>query len=385
MPVTWLKPELVCEVKFAEWTSEKILRQPIFIGLREDKKAINEKNEKVVKAPVKKKNAAAPVKPGTARKKTTAPVRISGEAKEEKVIVEGHELTFTNLSKIYWPAEKITKRDILNYYTQMAPYILPYMINRPQSLNRHPDGIDRPNFFQKNMGEHAPGWITTFPFTGDKGKTPTNYLVCKGEAELLYMASQGCIEMNPWHSRIPDIEFPDWCVIDLDPDTNTFDKVIETANMVKQVLDNIGVEGYCKTSGSTGLHIYVPLGAKYTYDQSRMLAELVVTLVHNELPRFTSLERSPAKRKGKIYLDYLQNKTTQTIAAPYSLRPKPGAPVSTPLQWEEVKKGLRIKDHNINNALARVKETGDIFKPVLGKGADLKKAIKKIESLLPSS
>jgi bifunctional non-homologous end joining protein LigD len=295
--------------------------------------------------------------------------------------VNGRELKLTNLDKIYWPVEKITKRDVLNYYAAMAPYIMPYMKNRPQSLNRHPDGIGKSNFFQKNIRENAPGWIETFPFTSDADNEPTNYMVCTDEAGLLYMASQGCIEMNPWHSRIKKPANPDWCVIDLDPDTNTFNKVIETANMVKQVLDSIEVESYCKTSGSTGLHIYIPLGARYSYDQSRMLAQLVVQLVHNELPSFTSIERSPSKRKGKIYLDYLQNKATQTIAAPYSLRPKPGAPVSTPLAWGEVTKGLRIKDHNIHNIQGRVEATGDIFTPVLGTGINIRDAIKRLEAL----
>ncbi|MBV9986934.1 MAG: DNA ligase D [Chitinophagaceae bacterium] len=374
MPVTWLKPQLVCEVKFTEWTGENILRHPIFLGLREDKKAANEKNEKVIQAPTRSKARPA----GPAAKSAAA---IPEDEKEAVVTVKGHSLKFTNLNKLYWTAEKITKRDLLNYYTAIAPYIMPYMKDRPQSLNRHPDGIDKPNFFQKNMGEHAPDWISTLPFTSDSDRKPTNYLVCKTEADLLYMASQGCIEMNPWHSRVNKVDYPDWCVIDLDPDTNTFNKVIETAQVVKQVLDSIGADSYCKTSGSTGLHIYIPLGAKYTYDQSRLLAQLVVQMVQAELPSFTSIERTPSKRKGKIYLDYLQNKTTQTIAAPYSLRPKPGAPVSAPLHWEEVTKGLKIKDHNIRNIFDRLKETGDIFKPVLGKGIDMKKALQKIEAL----
>jgi bifunctional non-homologous end joining protein LigD len=327
----------------------------------------------VVKVPESKKKASA--------RNPKAVVAISDEAKEEIVRVKGRSLKLTNLNKLYWPKEKITKRDLLNYYAAIASYILPYMKNRPQSMNRHPDGIDKPNFYHKNLADTAPDWLTTFPYTSDSDKKKTNYLVCTNEADLLYMASQGCIEMNPWHSRVPDVDHPDWCVIDLDPDTNTFNKVIETAHVIKQILDSAGVNSYCKTSGSTGLHIYIPLGAKYTYEQSRMLAQLVVQMAQAELPSFTSIERSPAKRKGKIYLDYLQNKTTQTIAAPYSLRPKPGAPVSTPLQWEELIKGLKIQDHNMFNIFDRLKETGDIFKPVLGKGINMKQVLQKIESM----
>jgi bifunctional non-homologous end joining protein LigD len=297
------------------------------------------------------------------------------------VKIKGHELKFTNLNKVYWPAEKLTKRDVLKYYEAMAPYIMPYLKNRPQSLNRHPDGIDKPNFFQKNMPDTIPDWIETLAYKSDSDNRTTNYMVCKTEADLLYMASLGCIEINPWHSRVPKVDNPDWCVIDLDPDTNTFNKVIETAQTVKQVLDSVGADSYCKTSGSTGLHIYIPLDGKYSYDQSRMLAQLVVQMVQRELSTFTSIERSPAKRKGKIYLDFLQNKTTQTIAAPYSLRPKPGAPVSTPVHWDEVKPGLKIKDHNIHNIMQRVEAIGDIFQPVLQKGIDLRKVLQKMESL----
>ncbi len=399
-PVTWLRPQLVCEVKFTEWTSDNMLRHPIFLGLREDKNAITEKNEKVVKAPVVKKSLAGKTRPvsvkqtetvkkissrkkpqATGKSRSLAAEKIPEGNKEETITVKGHSLKLTNLTKLYWPKEKITKRDLLNYYAAIAPYIMPYMKDRPQSMNRHPDGIEKGNFFHKNLSEHAPEWIDTFPYTSDAGKEPTNYLICRSEADLLYMASQGCIEMNPWHSRVPRVDKPDWCVIDLDPDTNTFNKVIETALVVKNVLDSVGVDSYCKTSGSTGLHIYIPLGARYTYDQSRMLAQWVVQMVHDELPSFTSIERSPSKRKGKIYLDYLQNKSTQTIAAPYSLRPKPGATVSTPLYWDEVTKGLRMKDHSIYTIQDRLKTTGDIFKPVLGKGIELKKVLQRIESL----
>jgi len=187
--------------------------------------------------------------------------------------------------------------------------------------------------------------------------------------------------MNPWHSRIQSPENPDWCVVDLDPDDNPFDQVIETAQVVKQILDSIDVPAYCKTSGATGMHIYIPFGAKYTYEQSKILAQLIVQMVHHEIPSFTSVERNPAKRKKKIYLDFLQNRSIQTIAAPYSLRPKPGATVSTPLHWEELKKGLSPKDFTMFNILDRIKNEGDLFKAVLGKGIDLEKTLKKLSTL----
>jgi len=195
------------------------------------------------------------------------------------------------------------------------------------------------------------------------------------------MANLGCIEMNPWHSRVTSPDKPDWSVIDLDPDTNSFDQVIETANVIHQILLSFDVPSFPKTSGSTGIHIYIPLGAKYDYQQSKVLAQIIVTLAHRELEKFTSLERSPAKRKGKIYLDYLQNRSIQTIAAPYSLRPKPGTTVSMPLAWEEVKPGLTIQDFTIYNAVREATQRQDLFKPVLGKGINIKSVIEKMEQL----
>jgi bifunctional non-homologous end joining protein LigD len=292
----------------------------------------------------------------------------------------GHELKFSNLSKLYWPEEGITKRDMLNYYYQVAEYILPYLKDRPQSLNRFPNGIHGTSFYQKNVKDKSPDWVKTFPYVTSDGEHK-EFLVGTDEASLLWMASLGCIEMNPWFSRTVSPDNPDWCIIDLDPDKNTFDQVIEAAQIVKQVLDTMNVPCYCKTSGSTGMHIYIPMGAKYTYDQSQMFARLLVNMVHNEIPDYTSVERQIKNRGGKMYLDFLQNRPGATIAGPYSLRPKPGATVSMPLHWDEVKKGLSMKDFTIFNAVQRLKETGDLFGPTLGQGIDLEAALKKLQDL----
>src|SRR5690606_32774690 len=227
-----------------------------------------------------------------------------------------------------------------------------------------------------------PEWVTkTFPYVTSEGEHK-EYLVGDDEATLLWMASLACIEMNPWFSRIQSPDNPDYCVIDLDPDKNTFEQVIQAAQEVKKVLDALEVPGYAKTSGSTGIHVYIPLGAKYTYDQSQLFAKIIVNLVHEQLPDFTTLERKVSSRKGKMYLDFLQNRPGATIAGPYSLRPKPGATVSMPLAWDEVKPGLKMKDFTIHNAHDRMKETGDLFSGVLEKGIDLKKTIKKAQSAL---
>lgn len=377
--VTWLKPKLVCEVSFAEMTSDGILRHPSFEGMRVDKKAgdvVQETAKPTAKA--LKETKAATKKIIVPRGKTERKTLLNPTDETQVRMVNGHELKFSNLGKLYWPKEKITKRDLINYYYQAAPFILPYLKDRPQSMLRHPDGITGFNFYYKNVKGKAPDWIETFDYFSEAQNEEKEYLVAKDEASLLYMASLGCIEMNPWHSKVQHDDKPDWCVIDLDPAKNTFAQVIEAALVTKEVLESIGVQGYPKTSGSTGIHIYIPLGAKYTYEESKEFARIIARMVHEQLPKFTSIERAVKDRKGKMYIDFLQNRAQATIAAPYSVRPKPGATVSMPLHWEEVKKGLKMTDFTIHNAMDRVKSIGDIFKPVLGKGINMAKALKSL-------
>ena len=411
MPATWVKPRLVCEIKFTEWTKDWIARHPIFMGLRTDKKAKEVRIEKskniasMVKksAPAKKaaspKSAAKKAAAPKAAAKKAAPAKASAQKKspvktktsglqlsldggvDQDIVIGSQELSMTSLDKVYWPNEGTRKIDMVNHYLRMAPYILPYMLDRPQSMHRYPNGITAPGFYQKDVKGKVPDWTQKHTDFSESTDVNVDYLVCKDEATLVYMANLGCIEMHPWHSRVQAVDSPDWCLIDLDPEGISFDKVIECAHVVREVLESIGAMSYPKTSGSTGLHIYIPLGAKYDYDQSKQLAELVVTLVNEEIPDYTSIERNPAKRKNKIYLDYLQNRETQTAAAPYSLRPKPGVPVSTPLHWDEVKKGLTPTTWHINNIYERVRSEGDLFKGVLGKGIDLQKVLQKLEAI----
>lgn len=372
--VTWLKPDLVCEVSFTELTGDGIMRHPSFDGMRDDKNA-----KKVVleeEAPTEKIVDMAD-KIITPREKVERKTLLNPNDKTQVRKINRHELKFTNLNKVFWPKEGITKRDLINYYYQAAPFILPYLKNRPQSMNRFPDGIEGEGFYFKNVTDTAPDWAETYLYHSDTDDKDRHYLVGKDEATLLYMANLGCIEMNPWSSTVKKPENPSFCIIDLDPDKNSFDQVIEAAQITKSILDDMGVSSYCKTSGSTGLHIYIPLGGKYSYEQSKEFARVIVTLVHNELPKFTSIERSVKDRKGKMYLDFLQNRPHATIAAAYSVRPKPGATVSMPLHWDEVKKGLKISDFHILNAIERMNSEGDIFKPVLGKGINLKSIVEK--------
>jgi bifunctional non-homologous end joining protein LigD len=369
------------------------------MGLRTDKKPTEVRFEKTtimakLKSATKKtgaiKKTAAKKTTGNSRQKNKAATKKTPGTKvdidngEDQIVqLNGHEVSLTNLHKMYWKKEGFSKGDTINYYLRVAPYILPYILNRPHSLNRHPNGIDAPNFYQKNVRGKVPGWIETFKEFSESTRETIEYLVCTNEATLIYMVNSGCIEINPWHGRKESTLQPDWCLIDLDPDkNNTFEQVIEVANLVKKILESIGADSCVKTSGSTGIHIYIPLGAKYDFDQSKQLAELVVNLVNTEMPYLTSVERSPAKRKGKIYLDFLQNRETQTAAAAYSLRPKPGVPVSTPLDWSEVKKGLTPTTYTAYNIFDRLKSEGDLFKPVLQKGIDLEKVLKKVQALV---
>ena len=367
--IVWLKPFLVCEVKYTELTKEGVMRHASFQGLREDKAAFELNTE----AELDTDEVIEEVQENEFISKTKA---------EQIVRIDDHELKLTNLKKLYWPKEKITKGDMLRYYYSVAEFIMPYMKDRPQSLNRFPNGINGESFYHKNMGVKVDKWLSTFKRFSESNGEAKDFLICTNTASLVYMANLGCIEMNPWHSRVQSPLYPDWSVIDLDPGNISFEKVIETAQVVHNVLESLQIPSYPKTSGSTGIHIYIPLGAKYNYEQSKQLAELIANLVHEELPLFTSLVRNPQKRIDKIYIDYLQNRPIQTICAPYSLRPKTGATVSTPLHWSEVKKGLKMSHFTIKNILERIKTEGDLFDGVLGKGIDLNKILKGLSSLI---
>ena len=379
--VTWLKPELVAEIRFAEETRDGAIRHPAFIALREDKNATEvsrereQPSEKIV-TPEKIPKNLFKKSAGQERKSLLNP---TDEMQVRKI--GGEDIKFSNLSKIYFPKKKVTKRDVINYYYQIAPFMLPFMKDRPQTLIRYPNGIEGESFYQKDVTDKVPSWIKKFPYYSESEKQQKNYLVCTNEASLLYIASIGGIEMHPWSSRIQKPDHPDWCIIDLDPDQNTFEQVIKAAQVTKEVLDAIEVPSFCKTSGSTGIHIYIPLGAKYTYEDSREFGRALVKIIHDQIPYFTSIERMKSNRGGKMYLDFLQNRPQATLAAPYSLRPKPDATVSMPLPWSEVKKGLKMSDFTIFNAVDIAKQQGTIFEGVLRKGIDMKRTLKKMQSV----
>lgn len=345
-PATWIKPKLICEVVFSEWTSDGSMRHPVFKGLRMDKKPTE----------VKKEN---PIEPEKKSKRKT------------KVV---------NLEKVYWPDEGYTKDDLMRYYAEIAPIIMPYLENRPLMLRRFPEGINGQTFYQKDVSSlHLPEYVQTKRIVHEK--KPITYMIVNNPEALEYAVNLGAIELHPFLSTKDSLDNPVYMVIDLDPEDISFEEVIDVAQVIHQLLDSIKVKSYCKTSGGRGLHVCIPLESKYTFEQAKRFGEVIAALVHQQIPGITSLKRSPKDRQQRVYIDVYQNNRGQTLVPPYIVRAKPGATVSTPLKWAEVKSGLTPQSFTIKTVPARVKKLGDIFKPVLGKGVNLASAIKLIEKL----
>jgi bifunctional non-homologous end joining protein LigD len=341
--MTWVKPELVAEVKFSNWTPDNRLRAPVFLGLRGDKPA--------------------------------------GEAVREKPA--DPKLKFSNLNKVFYPDEGYTKGDVLAYYDTIADLILPHLKDRPLSLKRYPNGIKQEYFFQKNTPETFPSWLRTEYIDSEHNGHPIRYVFAEDRASLLYLVNLGCIDHNPWMSRMPHLDNPDFILIDLDPMECPFDLIVDAALMVKAVLDTIGLAGYPKTTGGDGLHVYIPVHPVYSFEETRTFAELIARVVQSQKPEMFTTPRSVAKRqRNRVYFDYLQNGKSKTIAAPYVLRAYPHAPVATPLEWREVVRGLHPTDFTIANAPARFAERGDIFEPVLTRLQHLDEGLEKLAKLL---
>jgi bifunctional non-homologous end joining protein LigD len=282
----------------------------------------------------------------------------------------------SHLDKLYF--DKITKGDMIKYYEAVAKVILPYLKNRPLVMNRFPEGFKGIHFYQKDAGKNLPKFVKTTKYQHEE--RTISYLVAQNLETLLYVANLGSIELHLFNGSLPHLSKPDYLVFDLDPEAISFDAVVDTALVIRKILENLGIKSYCKTSGASGLHIFVPLKAKYSYREVGVFAKMVAWAAEEKLPKVVSLERNPAKRQKKVYIDVLQNNETKMVIGAYSVRARPGATVSTPLLWKEVKHGLDPRDFTIKTVLKRLKK-GDPFKGVLGKGIDLKKALKKLKKI----
>jgi len=283
---------------------------------------------------------------------------------ESYATVDGYQVKLTNLNKLIWP-EGLTKAHLVKYYREIAPYILPHLYNRPLVMKRYPHGLGDEPFYQKECPSYAPDWIIRHPV--EHSEKVVNYIICNNMATLVWLANQGAIEMHPWLSRIENVECPDIAVIDLDPAAgSTFRDVLTIALLVKEALAQFNLQSYPKTSGATGLHIFVPIKPVYSYKTVTKAMQYVAELIVKINPGMATVERKVAQRQGKVYLDYLQNGRGKTMAFQYSLRPLPGAPVSTPLYWDEIG-ALNIEPgaFSIHNIFSRIKEIGDIYHGVL--------------------
>lgn len=298
---------------------------------------------------------------------------------EQFIKVGDIEIRLSNLDKVYWPEDKLRKFDLINYYIEMSNFIIPYIKDRPLVLSRYPDGIYGQSFYHKNLEPtQTPSFIRTELISGKDRTTGVNYIVGSGVETLIYTANLAAIELHPWSSSISQLDYPDWAIFDLDPaEGATFDDTIMVAQSIKKILNELNISAYPKTSGATGLHIYVPLEPIYPYEVAQKFIELVGWIVVQVLPeKATIYDRRVKDRKGKVYIDYLQNIKGKTITGVYSVRPLQGAPISTPLHWDEVKPGLKAENFNLKTIKKRINENNDLFAPVLTERQNIDNAIK---------
>ena len=355
---TWVEPRFVCEVRYREWTPDGVLRHPAFLRLRDDKRPEDCDRQGWTSTPAPQPaRAQAPSAP--------APRTVA----------------FSNLGKVFWPEDGYTKGDMIDYYRGIAPWLLPYLKDRPVVLTRFPDGIHGKSFYQKDAPEFAPDWIRTTAIWSEDTQRDIRYFVCDDLETLLYLANSGTIPLHIWASRVGSLELPDWCVIDLDPKEAPFSDVLTVAATLHRICDEVRLPNYVKTTGKTGLHILIPLGRQCTYEQSRTLGELLARLVIREHSDIATITRHVTKRGDKVYLDYLQNRHGQLIVSPYSVRPLPGAAVSMPITWDDVGPELEARRHTftIKTAVARMEALGaDPVRPVLEERPDLTSVLERL-------
>ncbi len=367
----WVKPRLVCEVEFTEWTEDGGLRHPSFLGLRDDKAPEDCRREKASEALAEALTGAAT----EATAETTGPARRAAPAK----------LALTNPDKLFWPENGYTKSDLIDYYTAIAPLLLPYLRDRPLVLTRFPDGIHGKSFFQKDAPDFVPDWVATRRIYSKDAERDIDYFIVDDTDSLRYVANLGTIPLHIWGSRLDSLERPDWLVLDLDPKGAPFRHVVRVARELKRILDGLEVPSHVKTSGATGLHLLVPLGRRYLYEQCRAFARLLAMAGEQALPDIATVQRPLHARDGKVYIDFGQNGYGRTIAAPFSVRPLPGAPVSCPLRWSEVTAKLDPGRFTIKTVRRRFAKKADPLLPVVdAPGIDMAAALRRMEGLFGS-
>ncbi len=345
----WVEPKLVCEVRFTEWTRDGGIRNPAFLGLRDDNRPEECRREKPPE-----------VKPPAS----------SGERPK---------LTISNPKKIFWPKEGYTKQDLVSYYEAVASFLLPYLKDRPLVLTRYPDGIEGKSFFQKDAPEFVPEWIRTESIYSQEAGREIHYFIVDDPDMLRYVANLGTIPLHIWSSRLSFLDRPDWLILDLDPKGAPFADVVRLARTLHQILERLEIPSYAKTSGASGLHILIPLGTRYSYEEARNFAKLVALLAVRIEPDLGTLVRQVRAREGKVYIDYIQNGHGRTIVAPFSARPLPGAPVSCPLRWPEVTARLNPGRFTIKTILSRLEKNGDPMAPILKDSFDMARALSRME------
>ncbi len=341
---TWRRSGLCCEVRYKEYSADGLLRQPVFLRLRDDREPAD-CTWRDREAPAAPPAEAVPSRRGGAGRVTAQPPAAG---------VAADAVPVTNADKVFWPAEGYTKGDLVDYYRRVSPWLLPWLRDRPVVLTRYPDGIDGKSFFQKDAPAHAPDWLRRETLWSQHAGREVSYFVVEDEASLAWIINLGTIPLHIWASRLATLERPDWSVLDLDPKGAPFADVVTIARFIEGLCREVSLPCFVKTTGSSGLHVLVPLGRQLTYEQSRTLAELLARITVAALPQIATVTRAVERRDDKVYIDTLQNGHGRLLVAPYSVRALPGAPVSMPLAWREVGPRLDTRRYTLANALRRL-------------------------------
>ena len=386
---TWVDPRFVVEVRFREWTPDGLLRHAAFLRMRPDKdpkdcvREVVALSEARMDVALSEAKGSTPVETMLSESEPLPFAEVTPRNEGLRATEVEKTVAISNPAKVYWPADDLKKKDLIDYYQAISPWLLPYLTNRPVVLTRFPDGIDGKSFYQKDAPDFVPKWIRTEPIWSNDTQRDIRYFVCDDVETLTYIANMGSIPLHIWLSRVGSLEQPDWCVMDLDPKDAPFSAVVRCALVLRELCESIGMPSYVKTTGKSGLHILLPLNRQYTYEQSRMFGEVLAKVMLTKVSDIATIARVINKRGAKVYLDYMQNRHGQLIVAPFSVRPLPGAPVSMPLTWDEVNDSLDPKNYTIKNAVQRMERLGsDPVLPALTETPDLAAVLQRLGAVL---